>query len=158
MDQDTGPHERIKTMDQDNNTRPTLTTQLRALGNHVARIHNAIDNERPLAAKRFARSFARFIRDNSYSDLSIWNKYSGLDSYSFPGCYPLFYLDAENSALCPSCATKALADYICPAFRPVTAGINYEDTSLYCDQCSKVIESAYGDKDQDDNNEEGSRQ
>jgi hypothetical protein len=122
----------------------SMTTQIRALGNHVSRVHRAIDADKPLTAKRFTRDFARFIRDNSYSDLAIWTRH-GLDRYAFPGGYPLYYIDGEGQALCPDCATKSLGDYTCPSFRPVAADINYEDPALHCDDCSQRIESAYAD-------------
>ncbi len=63
-----------------------------------------------------------------------------LPSYAWPGGYPIFYMDAENSALCPTCANK-------PGYpAPVTAwGINWEDSELYCDDCSQRIESAYAE-------------
>lgn len=68
-----------------------------------------------------------------------------LPSYAWPGGYPLFYVDKENSVLCPSCANKdttgiALVEY----------DINYEDTDLYCCECSKRIESAYGDDEEEE--------
>jgi hypothetical protein len=128
---------------------PNIADQLKALAYHVSAIHNAIDNGKPGAAKRFTRTFARWVKENSYHDTQIWNIYNGLDKYSFPGAYPLFYIDGENSVLCPACATKALSDYICPKFRPIACDANLEDTELFCDSCSSQIESAYGEQDQD---------
>lgn len=64
-----------------------------------------------------------------------------LPSYAFPGAYPLYYLDGENNDLCPDCANEN-DNYT----SPITAyGVNYEDSELYCDQCGKRIESAYGE-------------
>ena len=77
-----------------------------------------------------------------------------LKAYSDWGSYPLFYLDASCSVLCPDCANEAeqafteaeaedpgnngfLADGL-----PVDAGVNYE-SEVYCDQCNVCIESAY---------------
>ena len=59
-----------------------------------------------------------------------------LDSYAWPGGYPIYYLDTDNCMLCPPCANKepdpATLDY----------GINYERDDLYCDECSKPIDVA----------------
>lgn len=69
-----------------------------------------------------------------------------LPAYAWPGGYPMFYLDSECSTLCPTCADAAIDDCV-ESFRPVAADVNYEDNSLYCDQCSERIESAYADDD-----------
>jgi hypothetical protein len=61
-----------------------------------------------------------------------------LASYAWPGGYPLYYFDAENSILCPSCANKE--GYNAPI---IGCDINYENTVLYCDDCSAHIEAAY---------------
>lgn len=61
-----------------------------------------------------------------------------LPTYAWPGGYPMFYLDSENNVLCPDCSNADGYD------APVVAyDVNYEDKSLYCDDCSKQIESAY---------------
>lgn len=65
-----------------------------------------------------------------------------LSSFAWPGGYPIFYLDKENSVLCPDCANKSEE---VPQFRPIAAEVNYEDNELFCDQCSQRIESAYGE-------------
>lgn len=67
-----------------------------------------------------------------------------LSAYAWPGGYPIFYLDAESSVLCPKCAEKSRTDDV-EKFRPIAADCNWEDASLYCDQCSKRIESAYAE-------------
>lgn len=55
------------------------------------------------------------------------------------GGYPLFYFDRDECILCPTCANAEEA-----AGEEVTAfGINYEDTSCFCDNCSVQIEPAY---------------
>ena len=66
-----------------------------------------------------------------------------LSAFAWPGGYPIFYLDSENSVLCPACAEKARIDII-EKFRPVASGIHWEGDPLHCDQCSCEIESAYG--------------
>lgn len=67
-----------------------------------------------------------------------------LPKYAWPGGYPIYYVDNGNQALCYDCAikndefTEQLTAY----------DINYENTSLTCDHCSKKIESAYCDEEQ----------
>ncbi len=62
---------------------------------------------------------------------------------SFPGLYPMFYVNNHNDILCPECANKTeeynedLVDY----------DVNWEDPQMYCDHCSKRIESAYAEED-----------
>ena len=64
-----------------------------------------------------------------------------LPSYAWPGGYPLFYLDADNNVLCPSCADDN--DDFDPLL--VAYDVNWEDDCMFCDHCSNQIESAYGD-------------
>lgn len=71
-----------------------------------------------------------------------------LDWYAWPGGYPLFYLTADNGALCPQCANENFNlcnDHNDSQWYIVAYDINYEDDSLFCDNCSKQIESAYGE-------------
>jgi hypothetical protein len=69
-----------------------------------------------------------------------------LEKYAWPGGYPIFYLDRENSVLCADCARKSDGDPDeIPQFKPIAADVNYEDASLYCDQCNTRIESAYAE-------------
>ena len=66
-----------------------------------------------------------------------------LPSCVWPGGYPLYYFNSRGETFCPPCATKvASAEYEDPL-----AGIeiNWEDASLYCDECSERIESAYAE-------------
>ena len=68
------------------------------------------------------------------------------ESYAWPSGYPILYLDGHNSALCPTCATKEMqSDY--EKDRPHSAFIHYEGPPEYCCLCNAVIESAYGDPD-----------
>ena len=62
-------------------------------------------------------------------------------SFVWPGGYPLFYLDEENNCLCPDCANKE-EEYNSPI---IAYDVNWENDSLYCDDCGKRIESAYGE-------------
>jgi len=75
-------------------------------------------------------------------DIDEMRKENGqLPSFAWPGGYPLYYLDNENSVLCPECANAE--GY---STEPIACGVNWEDDSLYCDDCSKRIESAYGEE------------
>ena len=72
-------------------------------------------------------------------------------AYAWPGGYTLLYLDRENSTLCADCATTSADDPDeVPQFKPVACDVYYEGPNLYCDQCNAVIESAYGDPDEDE--------
>lgn len=66
-----------------------------------------------------------------------------LISYAWPGGYPVLYLDKHNETLCPDCANEAETnDNLDPA---VAYYIHWEGPAEYCAECSKPIESAYGD-------------
>jgi len=64
-----------------------------------------------------------------------------LISFAWPGGYPVFYLDKENSVLCPDCANRDVDQ----SQEVIAADVNWEDSALYCDDCSKRIESAYNE-------------
>lgn len=71
-----------------------------------------------------------------------------VQSYAFTGGYPIYYITADCGVLCPDCVNKNLEllnDKNDKQWHVVAADINYEDNSLYCDNCNKQIESAYGD-------------
>lgn len=61
---------------------------------------------------------------------------------AWPGCYPLFYLTTCGEVLCPACANKEE-----PRENIIGQDANYEDASLYCDECSERIPSAYAEED-----------
>jgi len=70
-----------------------------------------------------------------------------LPAYAWPGGYPLFYMDEENNVLCPRCAFKDKDD----EYRIITDyEINWEDSTLYCEECNDLIESAYGTDDEEE--------
>lgn len=81
-----------------------------------------------------------------------------LDSFAWPGGYPLYYLCTDGGVLCPDCANREIALIDEAIKNPgcdkqwelIGVDINYEDTSLYCDHCSKQIESAYAGDATDD--------
>ncbi len=74
---------------------------------------------------------------------------STLMSYAWPGGYPILYLDASNSTLCPECASKELQSDL-PAFQPIAWFIHEEGPVIYCEDCNAPIESAYGDPEESD--------
>ena len=60
--------------------------------------------------------------------------------------YPIFYIDAENNALCTICALQqALGDF--PKEKIIGMMVNWEHDCLYCDSCANQIEPAYSDPD-----------
>jgi hypothetical protein len=72
---------------------------------------------------------------------------------TFPGCYPMFFITSDGAALHFDCVRENLR-YVSDSirneqndgWRVVAVDVNYEDNDLQCDQCSKQIESAYGDE------------
>jgi hypothetical protein len=83
---------------------------------------------------------------NTAIDLTAYILSNGkLRSFTDLGGYPVFYLDRANNCLCAECAQNN-DEYD----QPITAvDINWEDSSLYCDQCSERIESAYAEDEVD---------
>jgi len=72
-----------------------------------------------------------------------------LPAYSFPGGYPLYYITKDGGVLCADCANDdrpANVDEFDAQWYITDAEVNYEDDSLYCDNCGKQIESAYGNE------------
>ena len=65
-----------------------------------------------------------------------------LPSHTFPGAYPLFYIDSSMRALCPDCANKheQLDNEV------IEFDVNWENDSLYCDVCNELIVPAYGEE------------
>ncbi len=66
-----------------------------------------------------------------------------LPSFSWPGCYPIYYIDKGSNVTCPECANSADSDDLSSSI--VALDVNYENPCLYCDHCSKRIESAYAE-------------
>lgn len=74
--------------------------------------------------------------------------------YAWPGGYPLFFICDDGGALCFTCAKKerrniisSIAWNVRDGWKVAAVDVNWEDTELYCDHCSKPIESAYGEPD-----------
>ena len=58
---------------------------------------------------------------------------------SIESIYPVFYVTRYNeSVLCEECARL-----LEPHEFPIQAIVNWENTDLYCDECSKQLQSAY---------------
>lgn len=73
-------------------------------------------------------------------------------SHAWPGGYPIYYITADCGTLCPDCVNKNLKllnDKNDKQWYVVGAECNYENDSLYCDNCNKQIESAYGEPDKE---------
>lgn len=69
------------------------------------------------------------------------------------GGYPLIYTDSTNSDLCAPCATTLYNQCIYgdneTSYTLLGWYIHYEGCSVFCAECNKEIESAYGDPDED---------
>lgn len=72
--------------------------------------------------------------------------------YAWPGGYPQYLVTTDGAALCCACGRKEWRNIIMAMRQNLRDGwqvdgvdINWENTDLYCDHCSKPIESAYGD-------------
>jgi hypothetical protein len=75
--------------------------------------------------------------------------------YAWPGGYPMFLIMADGGTICMACARKEWASiahstrypqYLDKQWQCAGVEINWEDTSIYCDHCSQLIESAYGEE------------
>lgn len=79
-----------------------------------------------------------------------------LDSWTWPGGYPMYYCFTDGGQICPTCVNENI-DEIDAAIREPghfnshggwaidSFDINYEDADLHCDHCHQRIESAYAE-------------
>lgn len=67
-----------------------------------------------------------------------------LESYAWPGGYPILYYYEDGDSICPDCANKT-EERIAGWF------IHYEGSPETCVECNKHIESAYGETAEDKN-------
>lgn len=74
------------------------------------------------------------------------------EPYAWPGGYPLYAVTSDGTALCCTCLRKkwrhigpAIRHHLYDGWRVEAVDVNWEDPSLYCDQCNKRIESAYAE-------------
>ena len=77
--------------------------------------------------------------------------------YAWPGAYPLYAITADGAALCKTCGKKHAKTLIDETRQKCNTGwqivgvdVNWEDSSLTCDNCNQPIESAYGDEEVDE--------
>lgn len=78
-------------------------------------------------------------------------------AFAWPGGYPIIYLMEDNEVICPDCANQedAYADEDPapedpdPQWHIVAADVYWEGPDLYCANCNKPIESAYGDPEEE---------
>ena len=70
--------------------------------------------------------------------------------YTFPGCYPVYFITSDGAALSFAAAKKngrricqSIRDRSNDGWRVVGAEINWEDPALYCDDSGVLIEAAY---------------
>lgn len=82
-----------------------------------------------------------------------------LDSYAWPGSYPLYYIFRDGGTCCPKCANRHIEDIDADmrggcrwnshgGWALAAADVNY-DEELHCDHCGSQIESAYADPELD---------
>ena len=72
------------------------------------------------------------------------------------GGYPFYYVVDSYVAICPECVNENIAlckDETNKEWFVTNREVNWEDPSLYCDHCSKRIESAYAEDECDNNSE-----
>lgn len=82
-------------------------------------------------------------------------KHAIRNKYAWPGGYPLYLVTDDCAALCCDCGKsefRQIAHYTVKDWRGtgwnvIGTDINWEDESLYCDNCGNLIESAYGEED-----------
>ena len=74
--------------------------------------------------------------------------------YAWPGGYPLFAITNDGGCLCHKCSkdnyrlireAQKTIELGCSGWSVVAVDVNWEDSELYCDNCSETIESAYGE-------------
>jgi hypothetical protein len=69
-------------------------------------------------------------------------------SHSYVGGYPIFYVTTDNEVLCPRCVGENLDECCDPDSHMLvtTHAANWNDADLSCNECSRRIESAYGEE------------
>lgn len=72
--------------------------------------------------------------------------------YTFPGCYPLFFITSDSDVLSFKAVRDNFRDVIYSmrhkvndGWRVVACEVNWEDPDLYCAQTGRRIESAYAE-------------
>lgn len=70
-----------------------------------------------------------------------------LESWAWPGGYPLYYICKDGGEVCPACANLFEADP--DAWNPdqttlIGVSTHWEGEPIICEHCNGEIESAYG--------------
>lgn len=70
--------------------------------------------------------------------------------YTFPGCYPLYFITNDGCALSFEGVRKNLRECLSEirnrdSARIIACEVNYENASLYCELTGERIESAYAE-------------
>ena len=72
--------------------------------------------------------------------------------FAWPGGYPIYLVMSDGGSLCMDCAkseypliARSNRDNSRDGWKPEGVDVNWEDSALYCDHCSKRIESAYAE-------------
>lgn len=97
-------------------------------------VHRGLREQRRQA--REAQAFP--VSDKLVKKFGLDSPRSPFPLVAWPGCYPMFYIDAECGELCPDCANK-LRDQV------VDGDVFWEGPAMNCQECGRMIESAYGD-------------
>lgn len=79
-----------------------------------------------------------------------------LDSFAWPGGYPIYYLMADGGVLCPDCINREILivdgerkdvengeRHPDKQWHCVGYDVNFEDVNCKCDHCYKFIDPAY---------------
>lgn len=71
-------------------------------------------------------------------------------AYTWPGCYPLYFICEDGGPLCFDCARKesriiisSLRNNLRDGWSVSACDVNYDDSDLICSHCNGFIESAY---------------
>ncbi len=68
-----------------------------------------------------------------------------LEAYAWPGGYQIIYITSDGAIVCPKCANdEDVSDDI------VAGDIFYEGATEQCAGCNEMIESSYGDPEDED--------
>lgn len=80
-------------------------------------------------------------------------------AYAWPGGYPIYYYCKDGGILCPTCVNdnkeeiEQAEEYEDAQWWIIAQEIHWEGPPLTCDHCYKEIESAYGDPDENQEEE-----
>lgn len=80
-------------------------------------------------------------------------KHFARNQFAWPGGYPMYAITNDGAALCHACVKsnyriirESQNNNLRDGWQVEAIDINYEDSSLYCDNCGQRIESAYGEE------------